>query len=174
MQCVGWFFTEGTVVWTEGSKGDGGGGVVQREKCQWGWWWAKGGAMAFARLCLVRVVHSHTPPTAEQTGNQRGRGGGGMAVAHLRLAGGVLVRVRDGAGEAVLRGRQDARLRVIVALPRQLADGRVAEPHVDVGHGVGALDALEVAGEHLVQQVGRLVEPARWQGRQCGMGGEHL
>mmetsp|Transcript_25666 Transcript_25666/g.75966 ORF Transcript_25666/g.75966 Transcript_25666/m.75966 type:complete len:558 (-) Transcript_25666:390-2063(-) len=77
----------------------------------------------------------------------------------LRLAGGVLVRVRDGAGEAVLRGRQDARLRVIVALPRQLADGRVAEPHVDVGHGVGALDALEVAGEHLVQQVGRLVEP---------------
>lgn len=43
----------------------------------------------------------------------------------------------NGVGEAFLCSAQDAWLRVVVALPGQLAQGAVAKPHVDHRHAVG-------------------------------------
>lgn len=49
----------------------------------------------------------------------------------------ALTHLRNLASEPVLCIAQDARLRVVVALPRELARGRVAQPHVDARHGIG-------------------------------------
>jgi len=68
----------------------------------------------------------------------------------LRLAARARVRGRGRAREPLLRGRQDPRLRVVVALPGELARGRVAQPDVDVGHGLRdgpvALERARVRG----------------------------
>mmetsp|Transcript_8146 Transcript_8146/g.20883 ORF Transcript_8146/g.20883 Transcript_8146/m.20883 type:complete len:252 (+) Transcript_8146:30-785(+) len=76
----------------------------------------------------------------------------------LRLARGVGVRFGDGAGEAVLRRGEDAWLRVVVALPGDVAVAAVAQAHVDVRRGVRGVHLLTpLPVEHALQQVRALV-----------------
>jgi hypothetical protein len=55
---------------------------------------------------------------------------------------------RSAPSTAHLRGRQGARLCVVVALPRQLARRAVAQPDVHVRQRLGGVD-LEEAVQHL-------------------------
>mmetsp|Transcript_20853 Transcript_20853/g.62749 ORF Transcript_20853/g.62749 Transcript_20853/m.62749 type:complete len:211 (-) Transcript_20853:1862-2494(-) len=65
----------------------------------------------------------------------------------------------DGVGEAVLSLPEDAGLRVVVALPRELAAAAVAQPHEDGGHGLRQAPLTHhLPLLHLVQQVAGLVE----------------
>lgn len=53
--------------------------------------------------------------------------------------------LRDCVRQAALRLSQDARLRVVVALPGELAGGAVAQPHVDRRQVVDDLLCLALA-----------------------------
>ncbi len=82
--------------------------------------------------------------------------------------GGESAHGRDRVGEAGLRLAQDARLRVVVALPGQLADGRVAQPDIQTRCHVGRVHVGWHAG---AQDISRLVEAMHERPGAAGLRG---
>ena len=69
------------------------------------------------------------------------------------------VRGRNRARQPVLRPTQNARLCVVVTLPRQLASGAVAQPRIDASKAICDVNVVAPVC-HASDEVCSLVEPA--------------